>query len=169
MGYPSNRPEHVRTLMQNVHDRYAQGIDLFPKFRLKVHPEDLPKRSNHAANLLVRAWDRIDEDRAYFDDTLNAMAEIGSGLTVVRVGRNAVKTGFLAPGAAEPAVETMSINEFHELYDGQEFALTDGRTASYVDGDLQQSGTDLALVRGSNVNQIMISEQAVDRLAASAA
>jgi hypothetical protein len=155
--------------MQNVHDRYAQGVDLFPKFRLKVQPEDLPKRSRHAAGLLVRAWDRIDEDRAYFDATLSALAEVGSGLTVVRVGRNAVKTGFLASEDAELAVDVMPIGEFHELYDGQEFVLKGGRTASYTDGRLQQSESDFTIARGSNVNQIMLSEQAIDRLAASSA
>lgn len=166
MGYPSSRPEHIRTLMQNVHDRYAQGVDLFPKFRLKVEPEELPRKSRHAAGLLVKAWDRIDEDRAYFDETLDVMSRVGSGLTVVRIGRNAVQVGFLAREEVEPTVDLMSTATFEELYGNKEFVIRDGRTASYVEGELRQPGTDVAIARGSNLSQIMLTEDAVTRLAA---
>jgi hypothetical protein len=158
-------PGEVRTLMHTVYDGYNSGRDMYPRYRFRGSPDQYPRRTQGVARAIFNAWSIIDEDRAYFNDSVNMIvdalgginAEGESRLVLTRIGRNAVKMFSLQPGPNPQAmVGEFRADEFVEQMDGLELQLTDGGVVTLRDG--QMNGEfDLAIARRSNVSGLVVS------------
>lgn len=157
MSYPNPaNPREVRSYMHGIYERYAKGVDAFPKARLAVEPESLPLKTRQIAGSLVEAWRIIDLDREYFrDSTRNMMdtlrrsdQEEARGLVLSKVGRNAVNFSSVTLEAGEFSIVhgTFSGNEKEELVRNLGIQLNDGRQISVVEGSLDPAPQPDALV-----------------------
>lgn len=167
-GYPDTRnPRHVRALMDNVYARYVHGQDLFPRVRT-LSPDHFPPRSRQIARALFKAWEIIDEDRLFFDQSLeDAVTFIGEvqeqrlGVVTTTVGRNAVNFAFV-----QNAGDGTPLTVLHGTQDRESFAkymeenphlMADGRVVSFANGQLQPEPQPEAVIyRRSNAASVFI-------------
>ncbi len=168
---PQN-PCEVRTVLQTLYDRYATGLDMFPRVRWQAPADTLPRKSQAVGIALESAWARIDEDEAYFRDAISSVADLavakvaagetdgGLMLAITQVGRNCVKMATITPkpGKPEAMIGVFPRNEFVEQFEGFEFNVNGGRKLTLVNGEMQMEGggPDLAVVRGSNVSGVYL-------------
>ncbi len=167
MAYPSMRnPREVRSHLHTVYNDYVHGDTLFPRWRLKIAPEALPKKTQEIAGRLALAWSEIDLDRRYFESAAMAMGqtlkaefdasggeEARSVLVVTNCGRNALRMGVLRVEGGTPTlrISTWPRGLFLETYQGHEFGVVDGQSISLQDGHIVGQ-TDTFVVRESNAS-----------------
>ena len=164
-------PREVRAAVHTGYERYAQGIDMFPRLRIAGSADLFPRKTQPIAAALIGAWDRIDEDNAYFEDASRAVVrtavenhqrgiEYEAMLVITQVGRNCVKLTSVSQGEQQPeaSIGVFDRADFVEQFDGVEIQGTDGRSVVLRDGQMH-GDFDRAVVRGSNVSGIMLPRQ----------
>jgi hypothetical protein len=166
----SGNPAIVRREIQTAYERYALGIDLFPKVVIRnLESEEqlaqLPRKTRPAVKALAKAWDRIDEDESWWKETLLILGDrvgerVSAGnfdnpmCSIVRVGRNVVRLGIVRPpeGPEEQGpVLMISEDRASKFVGGGAVTIEGGK----VTGDV---GPALAVVRGSNASLVYGSE-----------
>lgn len=177
-AYPDFRnPREVRSYMHTVYDRYVHGTDLFPKIRV-LEPEAFASKSRAIARTLFREWTIIDEDNDYFHDMLLTSAlKLKSaekptvGKIIAKAGRNAVNFAFIEmPGQKQPGSIIHGVQDAKsiiESLEGDVLRLTDGRSLTYVNGDLQpEPSPDGIIIRKSGASGIFIAKPQPESTAA---
>jgi hypothetical protein len=169
--YPSREnPGHVRTLMQVAHDRYAAGIDLFPIVRLYGAETDvLPRKTQHAASLLLHAWSRIDKAEAMFTDGLQTIREVGSGFIMARIGQNAVRAVFINKDSKIIPTCQFHIDFLTQTNQAEcintvdkSFVAQGVKLAQLYDND----SLDIALIQASRATHVILASDAAERIVA---
>jgi hypothetical protein len=157
MSYPNQqRPGEVRAYFHNVYERYAQGVDVFPKARLAADVDALPRKTQKIAGILNNAWAIIDGDRDYFEaQTRSAVEQIEAsgretarGVVIAKVGINAVRFSSVALEAGQFTIThgTFSGDDKNELFRDLELPMTNGVNLHIIDGELQGEPCPDALV-----------------------
>lgn len=167
----SSNPAETRRDIQTAYDRYMNGVDRFPKIKIfdSALVEELPRKTQPVATALVRAWERIDCDEAWWEeavaimglktrDMLNRGAFTAPISAMTRVGRNVVRVGIISPPKEEgyPAsafFKAYTTSEFAERFDGVELNVGRDSRLRIERGKLilGDSVPDMAVVRDSNV------------------
>lgn len=163
ISYSSRDPRQVRAILATTYERYASGIDLFPKKRLAFPADHLGKRSVRYGLMLEGAWGEIDTDREYFRDSLKLIGAITleSGkkhTSVIRIGRNAVALGTADAhnGHVDIGVSVVSIDDMKAMIRrGVFYHATGNRVSVNEEGDIKVEPADLVVIdldhgRGAN-------------------
>lgn len=170
-------PKYVRQVMQTSYERYIDGTDMLPRvgFSPEATAERFPRKTQPIAAALLRAWGIINQDRDYFDSATRSLvakarhknieSEELYGISIVRIGLNAVKMGTVtAIPRQEPHVEITEgrRDEFIEEYGGKVIELGGGKVIRLT-GDMLSDhpdfSPDVCVVRASNVSAIYVASQ----------
>lgn len=159
----------VRRMMHTVYERYADGVDRYPRYRFTGRPDMYAKKTQPIARAVFGAWERIDEDRimhkSLVDRAILSYERTGAvlnTLVVNKVGRNAVRLfQFIDDDGAPKAVfGEFDATEFVEEFDGFTWRRADGETLTLANGTLESTVPfDAMLVRQSNVTAISVSRE----------
>jgi hypothetical protein len=178
-AYPNMRnPGEVRAFMHNTYDRYVHGEDRFPKARV-TDPENVPRKSVAIARALVREWQVIDDDNAYFDDALvtaidrlNGGDRPQAGKVITRAGRNAVRFAVITmPGNGQPGGQVehgiQDTATMLEILNGVPLRMSDGRELRYTDGVLDtEPQPDAVVARQSGLASLFVANDVLPQFLA---
>lgn len=161
-------PECTRRDIQSAYERYVLGIDRYPRIKIEgTEIDKLPKKTQPVASALIRAWERIDCDEAWWKDVLDIMGislkhRVENGVfnnpisAFSRVGRNVVRVGVISPpaevgGPNQAFFKSYTTPEFNEQFEGVELHVGDGQKVKIEGGGivLGDAVPDLAVVRDS--------------------
>lgn len=168
-------PEYVRQVMHTSYDRYVDGTDRLPRlgFSPEATVERFPRKTQPIAVALLRAWGIINQDRDYFESATNSIVvaakrhnnvldEPFSGMSIVRIGLNAVKMAIVyGIPMQEPQVEIIEgrRDEFIEEFGGKVIELS-GDEGVRIAEDMLAANPDISpvgvVVRDSNVSAIYV-------------
>jgi hypothetical protein len=183
----NSNPKITRRNIQTAYERYVLGVDRFPRFKFAkdTTEEDLarfPRKTQPVAQALARTWALIDEDEAWWADSLGILGEMvatkvkaGSFdapvCSMVRVGLNVVRLGILKP-SEDPAearpvfmAHAYRTEEFMQQFEGVELNLSGDRKIKIEDGRITGDSPDVGVVRGSNTSLLYRPESPGEPLA----
>lgn len=171
---PWENPKATRREIQTAYERYVLGVDAFPhiKFDGLDSEEEVarfPHKTQPAVRALARAWSLINEDEAWWNDSLillgsQVQTRVQEGTfdapisSIVRVGLNTVRVGILYPAEEDREnpvfiVKSYRSPEFMERFEGKTLNFSGGRSVTIENGRTHMYGgsPDVAIARGSNV------------------
>jgi hypothetical protein len=179
MGKPIRAydPKSIRRAMHTHYDRYVSELDMFPRIRFmpETTVEMFPRKTQAIAGALLGVWSGINQDRDYFASTVVlltdtakqhcAEAQAWKGLSIVRIGRNAVSMAIVsATDGQQPTAEILyrRRDEFIEEFGGKVLKLG-GNEGIKIAEDILEANRDISpvgvVVRDSNVSAIYVASQ----------
>ena len=170
-------PRYVRQVMHTSYDRYVDGTDKFPRLRFapEATTEAFPRKTQPIAATLLREWGIIHQDENYFVTATLSLVEIAKthadesepwrGLSLVRIGRNAVNMAMVASvPEQEPEVQILDCrrDEFLEQFGGVVINLSSTEGLRIAEDMLAANPTIAPVglvVRDSNVSALFVATQ----------